>query len=730
MRLNLLLPLTLLATYSYGAGNNSSVQVDDSTGIVLAPAVVAGRTIGGGVSNLPPGLSLTNVSLVNSTISGTLTGTVPLSSLPAAVVTNNAAGQIPAFALLTNTTTQEYNVEAWGAIHNGIIANTNSVAAGSIYFTNNSPIPFTASDVGKYISISYAGSNFSYTTIDGRILTGYANHSTTIATYISPTLVTLTAPAVSGSTNYPATYGTDDSSALKAAIAYVGSISGASLYCPSGIYCIAAPITDPGSIITHTNSQLYLPSVKNTGANGHSFTIIGETSPACMQLSTASNPKLNSDGTIWMSMLADGAGGALLSGANFNTPVWTPGGAVPTNNFNGVRLNIRNIEMRVPMNPKMDGINAYSISDLDCENVFVDTGCQEYSAQVPAYTNFCGIRTPGVQNAGQVYGIHDYVEGFGCGVGIYEHAEFYGLCAFNCVYAIGSTNGNEHNSNIRDSDFENVSWVAYLNNPAILQMNVNIECTIETGSGGTAATTNTMMGLVNCATGGACGSMVYEFVHSPWYALTNNDPSGHFSVLDVSAQTAPVWETPIKTTQSITSQNINLSPNGTGPGLRLTQSTNAASLNAATYVEIDPCNTGSYGNGDNWAICAGYSGFLEQNALYFRDQNNGILPLILMSTGNATISGILTATSGVGSTATNANQGFHSSAVGCTNTLSIGQMFDVATTTAKVVFFNSAGTPIGTNASFTITDDHFYLQPGGFWTNSGTVTINWNSAFP
>lgn len=115
--------------------------------------------------------------------------------------------------------------------------------------TSNSA-PFTSADVGKAIIVPSAG--------------GFTNVPlvTTIASFQSSTQVTLTAASTSAVTGYGAVYGTDDTSAIQAAINAAvtfaqGSEGGTGeVVFSDKIYCVAGALAG-----TYQNSQLQIPYV-------------------------------------------------------------------------------------------------------------------------------------------------------------------------------------------------------------------------------------------------------------------------------------------------------------------------------------------------------------------------------------------------------------------------------------------------------------------------------------
>ena len=146
---------------------------------------------------------------------------------------------------------------AYGAKGDGQQVNDGAMSTGSAVLTSASG-KFASTDVGKPIMVKGAGSAAATTLI------------TTIASYQSPTQVTLTATNASGGnvTNALVFWGTDDTaainSAVSAAVTYAQTHGGAArIFFPAStkqFYVIAGPLLHTGS----GNAQIPLPVVAST----------------------------------------------------------------------------------------------------------------------------------------------------------------------------------------------------------------------------------------------------------------------------------------------------------------------------------------------------------------------------------------------------------------------------------------------------------------------------------
>lgn len=128
------------------------------------------------------------------------------------------------------------------------------IVAGSLNTFTALSAAFVVGDVGKPITIQYVGN-----------ASGTASLTTTIASYISPTQVTLTVAATIP-TSVIIFFGTDDTAAIQRAInaAFAG---GGNVYFPNGNYCIAGNLVTSDINGLNPNAQLYVPASASTSTN-------------------------------------------------------------------------------------------------------------------------------------------------------------------------------------------------------------------------------------------------------------------------------------------------------------------------------------------------------------------------------------------------------------------------------------------------------------------------------
>lgn len=145
-----------------------------------------------------------------------------------------------------------------GAVGDGKVATDCSIAAGSSTLTCRSS-QFTPADAGKVIAVYEAGRAFFPNTPRAMV----QPLSTTIATVVSPTAVTLAAAATTAVTNSPrVVWGTDDTQALQLAVhrlATPGGTGGA-LTIPAGRYMVrglSLPCSIPGTFFGETCPASY-----------------------------------------------------------------------------------------------------------------------------------------------------------------------------------------------------------------------------------------------------------------------------------------------------------------------------------------------------------------------------------------------------------------------------------------------------------------------------------------
>lgn len=122
-----------------------------------------------------------------------------------------------------------YNVLSYGALRNLKSSVTGTMGASSANLTDTTAAPFAAADVGKLITVVGAGA-------------AGVDLSTTIATYNSPSSVTLTAGATTAVSGATYRFASDDSTAINAAIT-AAAVNGGTVFMPAGNYGLGATVT-------------------------------------------------------------------------------------------------------------------------------------------------------------------------------------------------------------------------------------------------------------------------------------------------------------------------------------------------------------------------------------------------------------------------------------------------------------------------------------------------------
>ena len=162
----------------------------------------------------------TNVSDINTEITSINSD---ITSINSSITTiNNDLTSIHT-ELTDYVSAREYGVKADGRLIGG-----NATAGSSTLTVYASQGTFTNADIGKLITINFAG-------------VGGIGHSTTITGVVSANVVNLAAPIVTTSANCDIIYGTDDTAALQAAVDYA-TLNNKTLLVSNGRICISSPI--------------------------------------------------------------------------------------------------------------------------------------------------------------------------------------------------------------------------------------------------------------------------------------------------------------------------------------------------------------------------------------------------------------------------------------------------------------------------------------------------------
>lgn len=289
------------------------------------------------------------------------------------------------------------SVDSFGAKGDGYSDTTGSISSGSNTFTCVN-CQFKPADVGKY----FAGGGF---------LAGGNELVTTIAAYISPTSVSLTAAATATVTNAKYKYGTDNTTFIQNATNYAANFPAATLYFGSGRYFInGAPVTNVGGY--NPNSQLYIPLGHYApSAYQPVIRLLGATPPSLfIDFATGQAPP--NSGTIIESLRTD-SGAAVLGTVAENAIYGT---------FNWRMVYLENMQFRtktdnqvIDIKPLMTGVNFLYQNFVKIDNCRIETSSATQSSVKPD-TAAVGIYLPTINNGGNNQVNNLMVQGFHRGI--------------------------------------------------------------------------------------------------------------------------------------------------------------------------------------------------------------------------------------------------------------------------------------------------------------------------
>ena len=306
-----------------------------------------------------------------------------------------------------------YNVKIYGATGNGISLTGGSMSVGSTTLIV-SGAHFSSADAGKPICVAGAGAN-------GAPLV------TTIASGSGDT-AQLAANAVTAVTDAIVTYGTDDSSAIQAAINACFTAGGGIVWFPRGLYMISGPFQKTS---TH-NSLLYIPYV-SPASSPISITFAGETQPTnnvnCCGTAAYHDPPIARGSILFTPVNGSGTNPALIC----------PYAAGTFTDFTNVNFSIYNLVLRSSYkNPiPLLMVHAQWTAYAEFHGVTIDvaaTSSDQWNS--PPTPGGFGITMPQVQNGSTISLVYSIITGYDTGIVVGEHAHIRNLTVLLARYAI------------------------------------------------------------------------------------------------------------------------------------------------------------------------------------------------------------------------------------------------------------------------------------------------------
>lgn len=355
-------------------------------------------------------------------------------------------------------------VEDQGAKGDGKAFDDAAMTASSATLTSASSA-FVLGDVGKVVQVAGAGTS-------GVALL------TTISAFTNGTTVTLTAAAVTTVTGAHAIYGTDDTTAINAAITAAVSAAQSSGSNMADVcfqakrYMIGGALVQGGS--TLGNAQIPLPVIPMTS---HIVTLrligAGEASALPHWLQTA--PQRG--GTVLCTTVAGTNHATFGEATMIGGPNKKQGYGSATNVWNNMQVVIDGITLSLPKDPQISGFDLQGTAESYIKSAAVMTNqdVPHYVRSTTATWQF-GYRMPDTNN--QSVQIIDRYTAEGCcyGLMVGEHCNASGLYLFYNVVALQCVN---------TTTMPHSCWIAYANcegNTEVLQndsgspFNINIAC--------------------------------------------------------------------------------------------------------------------------------------------------------------------------------------------------------------------------------------------------------------
>lgn len=299
-----------------------------------------------------------------------------------------------------------YNVKSeYGAMGDGIQKFDGAITSGDATFTS-ATAAFTSADIGKVITIKDAG---------GAAL----DLTTTIASINSATSVELATTASATVSAKPYTYGTDDTTAIRAAFAALGSdaVVGKTgiIFFPEGTYMVDGAFDQSGL------SQIAFPAIP-FDSPVTTFYIKGAAP-------SAPNAIANNGVIIYGTKYGTNGSYSILSVTDS-----TGGG---TGNIARINAVFENIRFRTVQDPTHTAVNLKDVDQAQGDNVYFDTSATYDSPALPTHNDSFALKMPDML-AGNVSGgwRNLKIKTFYNGVRLGEHSLIISAFIVQCVNAL------------------------------------------------------------------------------------------------------------------------------------------------------------------------------------------------------------------------------------------------------------------------------------------------------
>lgn len=325
-----------------------------------------------------------------------------------------------------------FNVKTqYGAKGDGTYLFDGAITSGDATFTS-ATASFTTADIGKVITITDAGG-------------ANTDLTSTISSINSSTSVEIGTTASATVTGAYTCYGTDDTTAIRNAVAAISNLSNpqATVYFPAGTYIVN------GNYDQTNSSQIAAPTITLDSTTLKTHTKIRFEGP--IYTKSTNFQRLATGGAIIYSTKNGSANTSIISGK-------ATGG---TANLTDVTFEIENMGFRTVQNPTNSAVNLAWMNSARLYNVYIEAGMILISDSTqPTVSTSYGLITPFTQN-NNVVRVNDVrVQGFYTGILVGEHADLNGVAVF---YA---NNGIDFSASVHGAHIGNIAIERSINNIA------------------------------------------------------------------------------------------------------------------------------------------------------------------------------------------------------------------------------------------------------------------------
>jgi hypothetical protein len=365
----------------------------------------------------------------------------------------------------------QFAPEAFGAKGDALVTSDGTIAGGALTVVNSASGAFANAVPGMKIVVEAAGAVIAGTSTASAL-------STTISTVNSATQVVMAAPASGAVTGRTTAFGTDDTTAINAAIAAGAAYARAhnwyfQLWCIAKGYMVGGPLIQGGASLT--NSQVPFPVAGIAGNPAMTMAIAGTRDNAGPGMFAASGdtPAVAWNGTAFISTLT----GQVYS-ATFGQPAMFGGPTSEqgytggfTNLWNNLVIVLDGVTFLVPPIASISGIDMTSCTQLEAPHVRANAMAPNNVLAGAAYNPVWsgaqsfpkGIVCPQGGNNAHVVAGSMTAAGFASGVESYEQ--------FTCTELITILNGNglvANGANAGHNTATILKWSAEANNTHLL----------------------------------------------------------------------------------------------------------------------------------------------------------------------------------------------------------------------------------------------------------------------